>query len=129
MKKGKFGQNKGKFCHKGQHLWLFAHPIKFEQFYKNSIFGRFNEHTPPPNQSGFAMPLSITINNYCRFFYNLKELVIFSGFFQHNEIFFYYCLQSTLCSSSGAQQFPRVQNNACLSVCLSIPGDFHKKQA
>ena len=29
-------------------MWLLAHPIKFGQFYKNSIFGRFNEHTPPP---------------------------------------------------------------------------------
>ena len=37
----------GKFCHKWQHLWLLAHPIQFGQFYKNSIFGRFNEHTPP----------------------------------------------------------------------------------
>ena len=36
---GKFGQTKGKFCHKWQHLWLLAHPIKFGQFYKNSIFG------------------------------------------------------------------------------------------
>ena len=45
--KGKFGQNNGKFCHKWQHLWLLVHPIKFGQFYKNSIFGRFNEHTPP----------------------------------------------------------------------------------
>ena len=32
----------GKFCHKWQHLWLLAHPIKFGQFYKNSIFGRLN---------------------------------------------------------------------------------------
>ena len=47
LKPGKFGQTKGKFCHKWQHLWLLAHPIKFVQFYKNSIFGRFNEHTPP----------------------------------------------------------------------------------
>ena len=45
--KGKFGQTKGKFCHKWQHLWLLAHPIKFGQFYKNGIFGQFNEHTPP----------------------------------------------------------------------------------
>ena len=44
--KGKFGQNNGKFCHKWQHLWLLVHPIKFGQFYKNSIFGQFNEHTP-----------------------------------------------------------------------------------
>ena len=36
---GKFGQTKGKFCHKWQHLWWLAHPIKFGQFYKNSIFG------------------------------------------------------------------------------------------
>ena len=43
----KFGQTKGKFCHKWQYLWLLAHPTKFGQFYKNSIFGRFNEHTPP----------------------------------------------------------------------------------
>ena len=28
-------------------MWLLAHPIKFGQFYKNSIFGRFNEHTLP----------------------------------------------------------------------------------
>ena len=49
--KGKFGQTKGKFCHKWQHLWLLAHPIKFGQFYKNSIFGRFNEHTTPHPQS------------------------------------------------------------------------------
>ena len=27
---------------------LKAHPIKFGQFYKNSIFGQFNGH-PPPN--------------------------------------------------------------------------------
>ena len=54
--KGKFGQNNGKFCHKWQHLWLLVHPIKFGQFYKSRIFGRFNEHTPP-NQSGFATPL------------------------------------------------------------------------
>ena len=53
-KQGKFGQNKrkfrqnnGKFCHKWQHLWLLVHPIKFWQFYKSRIFGRFNEHTPP----------------------------------------------------------------------------------
>ena len=39
----KFGQTKGKFCHKWQHLWLLAHPIKFWQFFKNSLFGRFNE--------------------------------------------------------------------------------------
>ena len=45
--KGKFGQNNGKFCHKWQHLWLLVHPIKFGQFYKSRIFGRFNEHTPP----------------------------------------------------------------------------------
>ena len=41
-------------------VWLLAHPIKFVQFYRISIFGRFNEHTacpPPPNQSGFATPL------------------------------------------------------------------------
>ena len=43
---GKFGQTKGKSYHKWQHLWLLAHPIKFGQFYKNSVFGRFNEHTP-----------------------------------------------------------------------------------
>ena len=46
--KRKFGQNNGKFRHKWQHLWLLVHPIKFGQFYKNSIFGRFNEHIPPP---------------------------------------------------------------------------------
>ena len=42
--KGKFGQTKGKFCHKWQYLWLLAHPIKFGKFFKDSIFGRFNEH-------------------------------------------------------------------------------------
>ena len=30
---GKFGETKGCF-------WLLVHPIKFGQFYKNSIFGR-----------------------------------------------------------------------------------------
>ena len=45
--KGKFWQNNGKLCHKWQHLWLLVHPIKFGLFYKNSMFGRFNEHTPP----------------------------------------------------------------------------------
>ena len=47
---GKFGQTKRKFCHKWQHLSLLAHPIKFGQFFKNSIFGRFNEHTPPQSK-------------------------------------------------------------------------------
>ena len=60
LKPEKFGQTKG--C-----LWLLAHPIKFGQFYKNNIFGRFNEHTPPaprppPNQSGFATPLSLSLS-------------------------------------------------------------------
>ena len=52
--KGKFGQNNGEFCHKWQHLWLLVHPIKFGQFYRNSIFGRFNE-------SGFATPLVVVL--------------------------------------------------------------------
>ena len=39
-------------------LSLKAHPIKFGQFYKNSIFGKFNG-PPSPNQSGFATPLEI----------------------------------------------------------------------
>ena len=42
-----------KFCHKWQHLWLLVHPIKF---YKNSIFGRFNEHMLLIKVV-FAMPL------------------------------------------------------------------------
>ena len=46
---GKLRETNGKFCHKWQHLCLLVHPIKFGQFYKNSIFGRFNEHTPPPH--------------------------------------------------------------------------------
>ena len=45
-KRENLGKLREKFCHKWQHLWLLAHPIKFGQFYKNSIFGRFNEHTP-----------------------------------------------------------------------------------
>ena len=36
-------------------VWLLAHPIKFVQFYRISIFGRFNEHTacPPPQSKWF----------------------------------------------------------------------------
>ena len=52
LKTGEKGENSGKLRENSVTrgniiLWLLAHPIKFRQFYKNSIFGRFNEHTPP----------------------------------------------------------------------------------
>ena len=44
-----YGSGSQKLSNSPKHLWLLGHPIKFGQFYKNSIFGRFNEH--PTSQS------------------------------------------------------------------------------
>ena len=50
-------------------LCLKAHPIKFGQFYKNSILGQFNA-PPPPQSKWFAMLLFLQCYKGCKYIFS-----------------------------------------------------------